>query len=100
MTGAAAEMGFYKSELGRAWVCWSTSLQPAQAISEFNANPNMKIEGKGAAVLSYHPRSRNGADVPAFIVTGGAGSIGGSIAREVIAKGGIAVVGANSLCWL
>ena len=33
-----------------------------------------------------------------FIITGGAGSIGGAAARSIIAEGGIAVVSSHSIC--
>lgn len=51
----------------------------------------MKLEGKGKL-----PRSAPVPAVnllrPAFIITGGCGSIGGTTARAIVAKGGIVVV--------
>jgi FlaA1/EpsC-like NDP-sugar epimerase len=50
----------------------------------------MKVEGKGGL---HSAREVNDTDTTAFIITGGCGSIGGAVAKQIIAKGGIAVVG-------
>lgn len=57
----------------------------------------MKLEGKGKEKSLPKGSYLGWLLTPtAFIITGGCGSIGGSTARAILAKGGIAVVG----CYL